>query len=139
MRSRSFTQCTVATLFILMLAGVAHSESDGMQTGWLELVKGSRGNVIGAEIVDIEEDDSAEMQKITVTIPKASLDDPGDIEEVLVIGKKPPEAEKPKPVEFTYEWVTDYDNDNYGLVIRLGKDTNWPIRLYMNSEAGFMR
>jgi hypothetical protein len=24
-------------------------------------------------------------------------------------------------------------------VIRLGKNTNWPIRLYMNSEAGFVR
>lgn len=139
MCSRILIRSAVAALSLLVAAGAAHSDSESMQTGWLELVKGSRGNVIGAELVDIEEGDRADMQKITVTIPKSSLDDPGDIEEVLVIGQKLPEAEKPKPVEFTYEWVEDYDNDNYGLVIRLGKDTNWPIRLYMNSEAGFVQ
>lgn len=138
MRSRIFTQSAAVALSLLVAAGTAHSDKESTQTGWLELVKGSRGNIIGAELVDIEEGDSADTQKITVTIPKTSLNDPGDIEEVLVIGQKPPEPEKSKPIEFTYEWVRDYDSDNYGLIIRLGKDTNWPIRLYMNSEAGFV-
>jgi hypothetical protein len=139
MRSHIFIQSTAAALFFSVLAGVAHSDSESMQTGWLELVKGSRGDIIGAELVEIEQGDTADMQKITVAIPKSSLESPGDIEEVMVIGQKPPEAEKSKPIEFTYEWVTDYDSDNYGLVIRLGKDTNWPIRLFMNSDAGFIR
>ena len=51
-------------------------------------------------------------------------------------GRKP---EEPEPLDITYEWVDDYDKDNYGLVIRLGKNTNWPIRLYMNSDPGFVR
>ena len=42
-------------------------------------------------------------------------------------------------MDITFEWVDDYDNDNYGLVIRLGRDTNWPIRLFMNSGPGFTR
>jgi hypothetical protein len=139
MRSHTFIQSTAAALFLCLLASVAQSGGEEVETGWLELVKGSRGDIIGAELVDIEEGDSADTQKITVAIPKASVGNPGDIEEVLVIGQKPPEAEKSKPVEYTYEWVTDYDSDNYGLVIRLGKNTNWPIRLFMSSDAGFIR
>lgn len=110
-----------------------------MQTGWLELVKGSRDDATGAQLVNIEEGDTADTQKITLAIPKAAAANRADIEEVLVIGQRLPEPEKSKPIKFTYEWVSDFDNDNYGLVIRLGKDTNWPIRLYMNSEPGFMQ
>lgn len=139
MRSQGLIKSAATALSLMMLVGVAHADGESMETGWLELVKGSRGDIIGAELVEIEEGDTADTQKITVAIPKSSLDSPGDIEEVLVIGQKPPAPEKSKPIKFTYEWVADYDGDNYGLVIRLGKDTNWPIRLYMNSEAGFMR
>lgn len=138
MRSNRFLRSATAALSLSVLASIAHAASESTQTGWLELVKGSRGDIIGAELVEIEQGDTADMQKITVAIPKSSLHSPDEIEEVLVIGQKPPEAEKSKPIKFTYEWVADYDSDNYGLVIRLGKDTNWPIRLYMNSEAGFL-
>ena len=53
-----------------------------------------------------------------------------------MIGRKP---EKPEPLDISYEWLDDYDNDNYGLVIRLGKNSRWPIRLYLNSSPGFIR
>ncbi|CAA0105020.1 Uncharacterised protein [Halioglobus japonicus] len=137
MRSNVLVRSIAAAVVLFSLAGVAHAQ-EGDQTSWLELVKGPNGEIIGAELVEIQPGDSDDMQKITVAIPKSGLGDRDEIEEVLVIGQRPPEPEKPKPIEFTYEWVADYDNDNYGLVIRLGKDTNWPIRLYMNSEAGFV-
>ena len=139
MRSRTLFQSAVAALFFSLLASAAQSDSEGMKTGWLELVKGSRDDTVGAQLVNIEDGDTDDTQKITVAIPKASLVNRDDIEEVLVIGQRPPESKNPKPIKFTYEWVSDLDSDNYGLVIRLGKDTNWPIRLYMNSDAGFMQ
>jgi hypothetical protein len=138
MRSNVFVGL-VATLTVLFaLSGVVHAQAEGGQTGWLELVKGPNGDIIGAELVEIQPGDTDDTQTITVAIPKAGLGNRDDIEEVLVIGKRPPAPEKPTPIEFSYEWVADYDNDNYGLVIRLGKDTNWPIRLYMNSGPGFI-
>jgi hypothetical protein len=139
MRFTKFLRCTIAALLLGCLAGAAQAEGESLQSGWLELVKGSRDNTLGAELVEIEEGDSAGEQKVTFAIPKDSVANPDDIEEVLVIGQKPPEPQKSKPIKFTYEWVSDYDSDNYGLVIRLSKDTNWPIRLYMNSEAGFIQ
>ena len=139
MRSGAFIQSRAFVLLLTLLAGVALADGENTQTGWLELVKGAKDNTVGAQLVNIEEGDTADTQKITVAIPKASLQNRDDIEEVLVIGQRPPAPEKPKPIKFTYEWVSDFDNDNYGLVIRLGKDTNWPIRIYLNSEPGFIQ
>jgi hypothetical protein len=112
------------------------AESETLESDWLELVKGYRGSALGTEIVKIEDGDSPATQEITLTIPKDAIGDTDAIEEVIVIGRMP---EKPEPLDITYEWLQDYDKDNYGLVIRLGKNTNWPIRLYMNSNPGFVR
>ena len=107
-----------------------------LQSDWLELVKGHRGETMGVELRDIEEDDGDATQKITLAIPKRSMPHPDAIEEVVVVGRAP---DKPEPLPIKYEWLDDYDNDNYGLVIRIGKNSNWPIRIFMNSEAGFTR
>ena len=126
----------MALALLIAPGSMAQSGSNPMQSDWLELVKGYRGANHGVQLVEIEDGETADMQKITLAIPKNSVASPGEIEEVVVIGRLP---EKPEPLDITYEWVADYDSDNYGLVIRLGKDTNWPIRLYMNSEPGFIR
>ncbi len=139
MRAHEFWQPTLCVILLSLLAVVARGDDSVVQTGWMERVEGSRDSTVGAELVEIEDGDTANMQKITVAIPKDSISSPGEIEEVVVIGQRPEAHKKPEPVEFTYEWVSDYDSDNYGLVIHLGKDTNWPIRLYMNSDSGFVK
>ncbi len=70
-----------------LLATIAARAEDGtVQTGWMELVKGSRDSTVGAEVVEVEAGDTAGTQKITLAIPKKSIANPGDIEEVVVIG-----------------------------------------------------
>jgi len=128
---------TVCAVVLSVFAGVVWSENGSMETGWLELVKGSRDKESGTQVIDIQ--DGADTQTVTLAIPKKSVADRDEIEEVLVVGQMPEKPKQFKPIKFTYEWVSDYDSENYGLVIRLGKDTNWPIRLYMNSEPGYMR
>ncbi len=125
------------TAFLLPLA-VATYATQPMESDWLELVKGYKGSSLGAEVMAVEEGESEGTQKVTLAIPKAAIGDPDEIEEVVVVGRKPEEPDQPEPMDITFEWVDDYDNDNYGLVIRLGKG-NWPIRLFMNSDAGFTR
>ena len=129
-------QSTISGLLLLLLVTLAQADDSAMQTGWMEFVKGARDSTVGAQLVEIEDGETADTQKITLAIPKESIGDPGDIEEVIVIGKAP---EKSEPLDISYEWVSDYDRDNYGLVIRLGRNTNWPIRLYLNSSPGFIR
>jgi hypothetical protein len=139
MRSRNFWQSTACALLLSLPAFAAHSADDAVQTGWMDLVKGSRDTTVGAEVVGVEAGDAAGTQTITLAIPKKSIVSPADIEEVVVIGQRPEKPEKPEPLDMTFEWAADYDNDNYGLVIRLSRNTNWPIRLYMNSDPGFKR
>ena len=139
MRTYKFWQSTVCVMLLVSLSAIAQADVSAMETGWMELVEGTRDDASGAELVEIEDGDTSDTQKITLAIPKSAIANPDQIEEVIVIGMKPEAQEKPEPVEFTYEWVSDYDSDNYGLVIRLGKNTNWPIRLYMNSDPGFTR
>ncbi|HEY6131787.1 MAG TPA: hypothetical protein VIV27_07190, partial [Halioglobus sp.] len=119
-------------------AGVARAGDDATHTGWLSLVKGAKDDTVGAQMINIEKGDTADTQKITLAIPKKSIANPQDIENIVVVGQRPEKPEKPEPQDITYEWVDDYDSDNYGLVIRLSKETNWPIRLYLNSEPGFI-
>ena len=139
MRLVGFCQSACCALLLSLPAFAAHAQDGAVQTGWLDLVKGSRDSTVGAEVVMVEAGDSADTQKITVAIPKTSIVKPEDIEEVVVMGQRPEKPEKPEPLDITYEWAADYDSDNYGLVIRLRRNTNWPIRLYMNSDPGFMR
>lgn len=136
MRIRNYWPATASALLLAPLLAFAQASSETLETDWLELVKGYRGETMGAELVEIEEGETAGEQEITLAIPKTAISHPDAIEEVVVIGRKP---EKPEPLDITYEWVDDYDKDNYGLLIRLGKNTNWPIRLYMNSDPGFVR
>ena len=136
MLASKFWQSIACGLLLFLTAAIAGSDDSAMQTGWMEFVKGSRDSVVGAQLVEIEDGETADTQKITLAIPKKSIGDPGAIEEVVVIGKAP---EKSEPLDISYEWVSDYDSENYGLVIRLGRNTNWPIRLYFNSDPGFIR
>jgi hypothetical protein len=127
----------LAILLTGSLSVLAQQSSEPLKSDWLELVKGYKSESDGVQLQNIEEGDEPGSQTITLSIPKKYLADPDAIEEVVVIGKRP---EKPKPLlDVEYEWVDDYDNDNYGLVIRLGKNSNWPIRLFFYSDPGFVR
>ncbi|MEZ5571139.1 MAG: hypothetical protein R3E64_03860 [Halioglobus sp.] len=139
MLSRNLFRTTLGALLLLLLSVNVQSDNGSMETGWMDLVKGARDSASGAQVVEIEDGDSADTQKITLAIPKKSVANPNEIEEVLVIGQMPDKPKQSRPVKFSYEWVSDYDSENYGLVIRLGRNTNWPIRLYMNSDPGFIR
>jgi len=136
MHPDNFWQSIACTFLLISLSVLAQPDNTMLESDWMELVKGSRDEVFGAELREIEDGDTGDTQKITLAIPKSAISHPDAIEEVVVIGRKP---EKPEPLDISYEWLDDYDNDNYGLVIRLGKDTKWPIRLYLNSDPGFMR
>lgn len=142
MRSTNFRLAACLLLFpLLALAQADHDETHEheqapLQSDWLELVKGYRGEAVGAEMREIEDGEDGETREITLAIPKKAIRHPDEIEEVVVYGRKP---EEPEPLNIEYEWLDDYDEDNYGLVIRLGKNSRWPIRLYMYSDPGFIR
>jgi hypothetical protein len=138
LKSNYWCALVCAFLLILLPAALPAQTEEGLslQSDWMELVKGQRDSELGAEVRDVGPGEEAGTQKITLSIPKASVGNRDDIEEVLVVGRRPEKFELPLKVQ--WKWLDDYDNDNYGLVIYLSEDSNWPIRLYLNSEAGFL-
>ena len=127
---------SLTLLLALPLLLAAQDVALPLQSGWMELVKGSRDPSTGVEMREVESVKADESRTLVLAIPKSSMNHPDTIEEVVAVGKRP---EKPEPLDITYEWLDDYDNDNYGLVIHLGKNSNWPIRLYLDSSAGYVR
>ena len=136
MRLLNFRLASICVALLAPAILVAQDDKGPIESDWLELVKGYKGDAVGVELREIEDGDTEETQKITLAIPKTAISHPDEIEEVVVYGRKP---EEPEPIDIQYEWLDDYDNDNYGLVIRLGRNSRWPIRLYMNSDPGFIR
>jgi hypothetical protein len=135
MRTSHWRVFIVRLLLLWPLAMLAQGEDvEPVQSDWLELVKGYKGETLGTEMREIEDD--GENRTVTLAIPKESISHPDTIEEVVVVGRKPQELE---PLEIEYKWLDDYDEDNYGLVIYLGRNSRWPIRFYLNSDPGFIR
>ena len=130
--------------FLMTLVGAAllapallwADDKEMMETDWLHLIEGYKGETVGAQMRKVETDETTGVQKLTISIPKAAITDPSQMEEIVVVGQAPEEREPFFDFKYEAEWVDDYDNDNYGLVIRLGKGNSWPIRLFMHSDDG---
>jgi hypothetical protein len=110
---------------LLVEPALAQSDKDILKTDWIEQTRGYHEQSVGAQVRRIESEGAEDQRKITVSIPKTSIKHPEFIEEVVVVGKKPGESEP--LLDARIEWLDDYDNDNdnYGLVIHLGKNSNW--------------
>ncbi len=125
----------IALLAFACVPYAGAQEGTSLESDWLEFVTGSTGNAMGVELREIQPGDTEGTQKIVLAVPKTAISHPDAIEEVVVVGRAP---EKPEPLDIRYEWLDNYDEDNYGLVIHIG-ESRWPIRLYMNSSPGFIR
>ena len=125
-----------ALLALTTLSAV--SQEQVVLTDWLEVVKGERCEKTGAEIMGVSRPEGEGYQNVLVRIPKSKFLDETAMEEVRVVGQAPEEMEMPELFpDLETEWVDDYDNDYYGLLVRFNSDQKTPFRLYMSSDAGF--
>lgn len=131
-------RAALAAGFGAMLALSAAAQPVSSETGWMELVKGHMDKSSGADVRDVQPGRKEGFKRVTLAIPKQAVPSHGnELEEITVIGRRP-ESIDLLP-EFEYEWVEDYDNDYYGLIIHLRDDGSLPLRLYLESSTGFTR
>ena len=121
-------KCIATVLWLYSLSVVA----DELHTDWIKPVKGESEGVLGAEIRAVEPSQDGGASKVTISIPKSSVEDPRSMQEVVIYGRKPDKSEA--KIEIRHEWVADYDKDYYGLVLYIGKDSNLPLRLYLKAH-----
>lgn len=105
------------------------------ETDWIELQEGYEGKVIGAKVHRIETSDDGAGKQVTVGIPKSAIKSTDQIEEIVVVGKAPKKDQEPTKMNIQYEWADDYEKDYYGLIITLGDESNYPIRLYLKGDT----
>lgn len=100
-----------------------------LQTDWIEPVPGYEEKTLGTVIKAVEPEGETGDTRIMISVPKLSVANTSDIQEIIVVAKQPRKDKKPE-VSIRHEWVADYDNDHYGLVLYLGKDEQIPFRIY---------
>lgn len=113
------------------------AQTEGMASDWIEFVKGHRESRMGAEVRDMNTDPETGATTLILAIPKESMGEPHtEMEEVTVIGKAPEKTEfKPLFPDIQTEWVDDYDNDFYGLLVRLNGEQKLPFRLFFSAHG----
>ncbi len=132
--------CCLGLCLGLVMSTGACAQAVNSETGWLELVKGHLDLDSGTGVREVEPGDVEGERRITLAIPKAQLRvAAGELEEVRVIGRRPEPFDLDILPDFRYEWVADYDNEHYGLIIHLRDDGSVPLRLYMESSTGYIR
>lgn len=119
---------TLAGLFLVFISVHLHA----LETGWIELKKGSEDKDTGAVVREISKPDAKGNTTVTVAIPKTAVANTAE-EEVVVYGQRPEKRKKAPIMDVRYEWVADYEQDYYGLVIKFGANPVLPIRLYLKS------
>ncbi|MEZ0150604.1 MAG: hypothetical protein AB9Q19_15005 [Candidatus Reddybacter sp.] len=104
------------------------------ETDWLELKEGYEGKKMHAKVhrIKLPELGGNGGQHVTVSIPKGEISGTDRVHEVVVVGRHDGKEEVLQGT--SYEWVKDYENDNYGLIIKLDKMQNYPIRVYLKDD-----
>jgi len=138
MKKQVLTMFGLLPAMVLAAAVAQAQDSDLAEANWIDLVKGGKSEATGAEVREVKTAEDGSKQ-LVIAIPKVAMENREDMEEVVVIGQAPEKIDFDFIPEFQYEWVEDYDNDYYGLLIRLNEDSDMPLRLYINSEDGFLR
>lgn len=136
MRSATFFAAAAPLLLVVALGARG---DDLLQTNWIEMVRGFQDADTGIQVREVTQDDSGATH-LQIAIPKVRMADVMDMEEVRVVGQRPQEFEFRNLLpEFEYEWVDDYDNNFYGLLVHFKGAPKTPLRLFFSSESGFLQ
>jgi hypothetical protein len=129
--------CLPALVAAFLAAPASAQDRTMLESDWLDLVRGYRGEKMGLEVKESRIDPETGKRHLVIAVPKVSVGNANVMEEVLVVGRRP---ERPDLLpDLEYEWVEDYDNDFYGLLVRFTEDQETPLRLYFSSEGGFLQ
>lgn len=133
------TATFIAALSSLLLMAISARGDDVLQTNWIEMVRGFQDAESGVQVREVTKDNTGTTH-LQIAIPKVRMADVADMEEVRVIGQRKPGFELKNLIpQFEYEWVDDYDNNFYGLLVHLKEDSKTPLRLFFSSESGFLQ
>ena len=99
------------------------SPSSAIETGYLEVRTGYTGDVLGAEIGKITENDDQQLQIIEIILP---IDpDVDEVDRVKVLSR----SGNPIPQDKAAQIFNDYENNNVGIKLYLPKQKDLVFKL----------
>jgi hypothetical protein len=117
---------------LVVLAGFI-TNAFAIESGDIENRVGFIDESTGAKVEAVERGEQSGEYRVLISIPGKNGEAPVEIEEVLVSAPSIGPDEIPKPSRF--EFVSDYNNaDRYGLYIYIGKNKDWPFRIYFKDH-----
>lgn len=122
----------IGNLSLLGLLAASPVYAAELQTEWIEPTAGFSEQALGARIKSIEAMPGDEGQKVIIEIPRESMTQEESMQEIVVTARQPDQSES--EIKVRHEWVKDYENDFYGLVLYLGKNNDLPFRIYLKSN-----
>ena len=130
----------LSAILVSLLVSVSQAQADDvLQTNWIELVRGFQDEESGVEVREVVNDETGATH-LTIAIPKIRMADIQNMEEVRVVGQRPKEFDMKRWLpNFDYEWVEDYDNDYFGLLVHFNEEQRMPLRLYFSTETGYLQ
>ncbi|WP_373083119.1 hypothetical protein [Zhongshania sp.] len=129
-------KCTTVLKNAVLLAVLTGSiaNSFAIESGDIESRVGFVDESTGAKVEAIERGEQSGEYRVLISIPGKGDSAPIEIEEVLVSAPTvTPDLEDIAPPT-RYEFVKDYSADRYGLYIYIGKNKDWPFRIYFKDH-----
>lgn len=107
-------------LIFILFSPLIHTEERPIiiESDWLDLSIGSHGNVLGAEVQDVDHSPETNSTVLEITIPIDNIESLETFEKIQIIEKK---SRKPIPQISKTERMTDYENGIYGLRLHIKK------------------
>lgn len=118
----------------LLLAAMTFASFQAFATdsGWLKQ-EVDASNEQGFTVKAIVNSDQG-IKLITVAVPKEKLNkSKEDIDEIIVIGQRKQERESLLK-NASYEWADDFENGDYGLIIKLNDNSKMPLKLQFSTD-----
>lgn len=125
---RAFVLAAVAAILL-----PAQAEEE-VKTEWIEPVAGFRESALGARLGLVETLPDDQGTRVTIEIPREAIADTDDIHEIVVTGRGPGGGGDERELSVRHQWVSNYDEDHYGLLLYLGGEDNLPLRLYFKAD-----
>ena len=121
-----------AGLFVVLTGFMAAALA--IESGDIESRVGFIDESTGAKVEAVERGEQSGEYRVLISIPGKDGAAPVEIEEVLVSAPRTDPDVDNTAAPSRYEFVNDYSADRYGLYIYIGKNKDWPFRIYFKDH-----
>lgn len=123
---------SIRTIAACLFAGGFISMAAATETGNIRGEVGFVDEETGVTVESVERGEKSGEYRVLISVPRKGDSPAMEIEEVLVTAPelKPDDEAVPS----RYEFVKDYSKDRYGFYVYIGKNRDWPFRIYFKDH-----